>query len=116
MARGLYEIKLKERFIPALSEDDAIEMYRNGDSALTEEEVIITPLVEEEHTMKLFILAKTMMSTEKFNSEEIAAAIRALATEFGYFLEDAHIADCILTWTERFDDMSLSELEEWIIG
>lgn len=118
MAREIYELKLKDRFFPALSAADALEMHMNGDrhNALTEEAVEVGVIVKGEHTMKLFILAKTMYDTEKFEWNEVGAAVCALARELGYYKNAAEVANCVLTWVERFEDMTLSELEEWIIG
>ena len=118
MARGIYEIKLKNNYFPALSAADAMEMQANGEGrALCEEDVEVKEVVSEEHTMKLFILAKTMYDTEKFEWHEVEAAVCALAKELGYYVNDAEIANCVLTWVERLDDnFSLSDLEEWVIG
>lgn len=117
MARGIYEVKLKERYFPAISAEDALEMQNNGTTgALLENETEVTCIVKEEHTMKLFLLAKTMNDTEKFEFNEVESAVCALARELGYYNTYAEVANCVLTWVERFDEMTLSDLEEWIIG
>lgn len=118
MARGIYEIKLKNRLFPALSEEDAMEMQINGEcrASLSDEDIQVSLLVKEEHTMKLFLLAKTIYETEKFELSEVETAVRALAIQFGYYNIAAEVTDCIITWVERFDEMTPSDLEEWIIG
>ena len=118
MARGIYEIKLKDRFFPALSAQDALEMQSvyNLQGAFPEEEVSVNCIVKEEHTMKLFVVAKTMCDAELFESNEIEAAVSALARELGYYSTYAEVADCVLTWVDRFADMTVSDLQEWIIG
>lgn len=119
MARGIYEIKLKERYFPALSATEALEMQNNGNycGGEKDEEVEINLMVTEEHTMQLFLLAKTMSDMEKFNYQEIEAVIVALAREMGYSSIATEVADCVLTWVERVaEDMTIHDLEEWIIG
>ena len=118
MAREIYEIKLKDRYIPALSAADALDTLTLGGErmALKAGEVEISLIVQEEHTMKLFLLAKTMYDLDKFEYQHIKTAIGALAREMGYDNNSEEIADCIITWTERFEDMTLSDLEEWVFG
>ena len=118
MARGIYEITLKERFFPARSEEDAMEMQNTGTScrALSSDEVCVSMVVTEEHAIKLFLLAKTMYDTEKFELDEVRAAVRALLGQQGYWHGTEDIIECVLTWVERFDDMTPAELEEWLIG
>lgn len=118
MARGIYEIKLKDNFFPALSEEEALEMQNNGNcrAHLVDDEVEVTKIVSEEHTVKLFLLAKTMYDTEKFEYNEVESAVNALARELGYYNISSEVTDCVIKWVERFEDMALSELEEWIIG
>jgi hypothetical protein len=119
MARGIYEVKLKEYYFPALSAADAVEMRNNGncEEILQRDEVEVRLLVQEEHTMQLFLLAKTMYDMEKFSCKEVEAVIAALAREMGYFSTAEEIADCVTLWIERVaEDMTLHELEEWIIG
>ena len=119
MARGIYEVKLKDRYFPALSVADAVDMKNNGDcrAVLQEEELEVNLIVKEEHTMQLFLLAKTMYDMEKFEYNEVKAVVSALARELGYFSTATQVAECVLTWVERFDeDYTISDLEEWIIG
>ena len=119
MARGIYEIKLKEHLFPALSAADAVEMRNNGncEEALQEHEVEVNLLVKEEHAMQLFLLAKTMYDMEKFNCKEIETVVSALAREMGYFSIAEDIADCVTLWIERVaEDMTLLEVEEWMLG
>ena len=118
MAREIYEIKLKDCFIPALSEEDALEIknINNSCGCLTADDVRVGVLVNEEHTMKLFLLAKSMSDTEKFECNEIEAAVGALALQLGYYNNYDEVAECVVTWVERFADMTMSDLEEWIIG
>lgn len=116
MAKELYEIKLKERYYPASSVDEALEVQCGGDleTCLSEDDYEVSVVVKEEHTMKLFVLAKVMQDMERYVYNEIEAAICALARELGYVKNYAEVADCVLTWVDRFDDMSLEELEEWL--
>lgn len=117
MARGIYEIKLKDNLFPALSAAEALEMcHSTTTGALLENETEINCIVKEEHVVKLFILAKTMYDTEKFECNEVESAVCALAQELGYYSKAAEVANCILSYVERFDEMTLSDLEEWIIG
>lgn len=118
MARGIYEIKLKERYFPALCAEDAMEMQLNDECrGLRDEDVEVTMVIKEEHTIKLFLLAKTMYDTEKFEYNEIEAAICALAREMGYYGKEAEVTNCVTTWVERIaEDMTPGELEEWLIG
>lgn len=119
MARGIYKIELKDSYFPALSAADAVEMRNNGstDVAIPDNEVEVSLFVNEDHTVRLFLLAKTMYDMEKFSCQEIEVAIAALAREMGYFGMADEIADCVTLWVERVaEDMTLSELEEWLIG
>lgn len=119
MARGIYEVKLKQNYFPALSAADAVEMRNNGncEEVIPEDEVEVKLVVQEDHTMQLFLLAKTMYDLEKFTFQEIEAVLVALAREMGYFGIAEDIADCVTLWVERVaEDMKIHELEEWIIG
>lgn len=117
MGRTIYEIKLNNRYYPATSAEDVLEMV-DPDTAqlLTGMSFTVSEVVNEEHTMKLLIAAKTLCEAELFESDEIEAAIRAMAIELGYYNTYADVTDCVLTWADRFTDMSVSELQEWIIG
>ena len=116
MARGIYEITLKGRFVPALSIEEALLMQDSEFTQLMEENVDVKVIVKEEHTVKLFILAKAMYDTEKFECSEVRAAVCALAKEMGYEDNCDEVADCVITYVERFDEMSSSDLEEWLLG
>ena len=119
MARGIYEIKLRENYFPALSAADAVEMRNNGncEDSIHPDDVEVELVVQEEHAMRLFLLAKTMYDTEKFTCHEVEVVIASLAREMGYFTNAEKIADCVTQWIERVaEDMSLHDLEEWIIG
>jgi hypothetical protein len=119
MARSIYEIKLKNRYFPALSAAEALEIQMNGEFVvdINEDAVDISCALTEEHTMKLFILAKTMYDSEKFEYDEVQTAVRSLAIKFGCVCNYEAVADCILAWTERIgEDMTISELQDWIIG
>lgn len=119
MARGIYEVKLKEHYFPALSAAEAVEMQNNGscNGNLQTEEVEVNLIVKEEHTMQLFLLAKTMYDMEKFDYHEVEAVVCALAREMGYFNIAAEVADCVIKWVERVaEDMTIHDLEEWVIG
>ena len=80
------------------------------------EEVDVKVICNAEHAMKLFVLAKTMYDTEKFDSDDIEVAVRSLALKLNCFCNFEEITSCVMTWVERFDEMSLADLEEWIIG
>ena len=118
MARAIYEIKLKNRLFPALNEQDALEMQETFVySRMHDEDVVATCVVQEEHTMKLFFLAKSMYDAEKFEYLEVKAAVSALALKLGYYTTHEEVADCVISWVERVaEDMTVSELEEWLIG
>ena len=119
MARGIYEVKLKEHYFPALSATDAVDMRNNisCEDVVSSEETEVSLLVKEDDTMQLFLLAKTMYDMEKFNCEEVEAVVAALARKMGYFNNAEEIADCVTLWVERVaEDMTLHELEEWMLG
>lgn len=118
MARGMYEIKLKQNLFPELSKADALDTFNmdGGYAGLKEEDVEINLVVQEEHTMKLFVLAVTMYDTDRFTYKEIETSVCALARELGYFFNADDIADVVMRWVERLDGMTLSEVEEWLIG
>jgi hypothetical protein len=118
MARGIYEIKLKERFFPALSAADALDMQRSGACcALSEDEVEVRMVVSEDHAMKMVLLAKTMYDLDKFSVKEVRSAVRGVALECGYIDTFEQVAECVIDWVERVcDDMTITETEEWMIG
>jgi hypothetical protein len=118
MARAIYEIKLKERYVPAMNEADAFDTHLNVSNFGVEakEDVEIKVAVQEEHTMKLFVLAVTMYDTDRFTSKEIEASVSALAHNLGYYANADELADVVMRWVERLDGMTLSEVEEWLIG
>lgn len=118
MARAIYGIKLKEHLFPARSEEDALDMQNNGDCSggLGKDDIDVFPLVSEEHTVKLFMVAKTMYDMEKFLATEVAAAVCAVAETLGYSNDAKDIADTVTLWAERLDYMSPGEFQEWLIG
>lgn len=117
MARAIYEIKLREHYFPALSENDALEMQINGGChGLPDGDLVATPIVTEEHTMKLFVLAVTMYDTGIFTCTEVEKSVSSLARELGYYNNADELADAVIRWVERLDGMTLSEVEEWLIG
>ena len=119
MARAIYEVKLRENYFPALSENDAVDMANSvtDNARLTSFDVVSQVVVPEENTMKLFTLAKTMYDLDRFSFKEIRAAVVALAVEMGYYTIAEQVADMITTWTERVsEDMTPGEFEEWVIG
>ena len=119
MARGIYEVRLKNRLFPALSEEDALEMQVMGNcrGGVSEEDMQVSMLVKEEHAMKLFYLAKSMYDSEKFEWTEVEAAVQSLAIRLGYYTNYQEVTDCVITWTERVaEDMTLEEFQEWLIG
>ena len=117
MARGIYEVKLKERYYPALSAADAVEMQLVHNGVAEENDVEVSLVVKEEHTMQLFLLARTMYELEKFERDEIEVAVCALARKMGYFADTAEVVSCILNWVETtLEELTMHELEEWIIG
>ena len=119
MPRTFYQIKLKECFFPAVSAEDALDMYNNGAccGGLHREEVDVGVAVNAEHTVKLFMLAKAMYDSEKFNCDEVEAAVRAVACKMGYPLTCEQIASSVIHWVERVgEDMTLAEMEEWLIN
>ena len=117
MARGIYEIKLNNRFYPAVSYEDVLDMVDTETAKLlVDTSFTVSEVVKEEHAVKLFMLAKTMYDAERFEANEVEAAVSALARALGYFSNQEEVTDCVLTWAERFDDMTLAEFEEWLIG
>lgn len=118
MARAIYEIKLVENYFPATSAEDALEMQRNGHCSgiLQDSEVTVAPVLGEESTIKLFLLAKTMYDMEKYTYQEVKSAVTALCIQMGYYAQAEQLADTVITWVERFDDMPQSEFEEWLMG
>lgn len=118
MARQIYEIKLTEPYFPATSESEAVEMLKTKDIQLffSGPGIEVTTVATQEDTMKMFTLAKTMYDTDKFDCHEIEAAVNGLAIKMGYFGQAEKIAKCVIGWTEKFEEMTLSELQEWIIG
>ena len=118
MVRAIYEVRLKENYFPALSGAEALHMQNSFTSGnLQEEDVDIRVAVTAEHTVKMFLLCKTMYDMDKFDFKEIWSAIKALAVEMGYFAEAEKLADMVTTWTERIsEDMTLQEFQEWLIG
>ena len=77
MAKAIYQIKLKNHLIPAQCEDEALDTFNVGCgyTGLKEDEVEITVAVKEEHTLKLFLLAKTMVDADRFEQDEVQAAV-----------------------------------------
>lgn len=118
MAREIYEIKLKDPYFPAASVREAVEMLKQKDITLffNDPGIEVNTVVTNADTVKLFVLAKTMYDTDRFELNQIRAAVKGLASQMGYYLESDKITECVLSWTEKFDEMDLSELEEWLIA
>ena len=120
MARAIYKIELKQCYFPALSQAEAVELRNRSASCgedIQDEEVNVNIVVQEEHTMRLFRLAKLLMDMEEYTAPEIDAIICALARQLGYEDTCKEVADCVIHWVEKVaEDMTLSEMEEWVIG
>lgn len=117
MAKSIYKIQLKEDLFPAVSAAEALEIQNNGNSfgVLQEDEVVVTPIVGEESTIKLFMLAKTMYDMEKYTYQEIKSTLTALACQMGYWKDSEQIAETVTTWVERFDELPADEFQEWLL-
>lgn len=118
MSRAIYEIKLKEPYFPAKDTNDAIGMLKAKDTTLFFDGpgIEVTEVVNQQDTMKLFVLAKTMYDTDRFDLNQIRVAVKALAGQMGHYTRAEQVTECVLEWAEKFEEMSLSELEEWIIA
>lgn len=118
MARAIYEVKLNPSLFPCNSAEEVDEMLIDamGLKQSIKDSLTVEVKVKEEHTVKLFILGKTLFDTEKFEWNEVFSAVCALAQEFGYGEESKEIADSVLTWCERLSDMDSEEFDEWLIG
>ena len=118
MAREIYEIRLKNNLVPSTSASEALEAFnvQAGVDTLTEDETDIRVAVQEEHAVKLFVMAKTLYDTDKFEYEEIAGAIFSLAVSLGYYASASAVAECVTTWVERFYEMPNSDFQEWLLG
>lgn len=118
MSRAIYEIKLKEPYFPAKNVTEAVSMLKAKDTDLFFDGpgIEVTEVVSEQDTMKLFVLAKTMYDTDRFDLNQVRVAVRALAGQMGHYVIAEKITECVLEWAEKFEEMSLSELEEWIIA
>lgn len=116
MGRCIYEVKLKQRYFPAFSKEEALRLRNQDDNAtLTEnDDVEIDVIVPEYEAMKLFVLAK-IMQDNNFDCQEVYEAVEALCKRMGYIQNRAEIAVCVADWVERFDMMTLEELKEWMM-
>lgn len=115
MARAIYGVKLIEHYIPALNEQEALEMNEslNNDSS---NDSNIRVIVQEEDTMRLFILAKSLYDLDKFEINEIVKVVQCIAESLGYKETCNEIAGCVVHWIENLENMTMQELQEWIIG
>ena len=116
MGRCIYEVKLKQRYFPAFSKEEALRLRNQDDNAtLTEnDDVEIDVIVPEYEAMKLFVLAK-IMQDNNFDCQEIYEALEALCKRMGYISNRAEIAVCVADWVEKFDAITLEELKEWMM-
>lgn len=116
MARGIYEIKLRERYVPALNEEDAIDVMVNTANLTAEEGIEVSLVVRDDHALKLFTLVATMYDAQRFSCDEIKSTVTALARSLGYYEDAEELADTVIRWVERLDGMTVTEIEEWLIG
>lgn len=118
MARIIYEVKLSSPLFPANSYDEAGEMMMNsaGLKEYLQDDYSVRQKVSEEHTVKLFTLARTLNETEKFDYREVQVMVRALAQELGYVQDAEEIAECVVAWNERLEELDESEFIDWLFG
>lgn len=117
MARVIYEARLTPALFPCRTQEEAQEMLTEGMGVKTnlQESVSIDVAVNEEHTVKLFLFCRTLQKLEKFEWNEIFAALIGLAQELGYDRNAKDIADQVQTWCERLEYMDDEEFNEWLI-
>lgn len=117
MARKIYKVKLNPCLYACKTQEEVYEMTYNGldikqDLAnCTTCEVVVS----EEHTVKMFMFCRTLQKLEKFEWNEIFAALVGLAQELGYDRNAKDIADQVQTWCERMEYLDDEEFTEWII-
>lgn len=118
MARSIYEVKLNPSLFPCNSTEEVDEMLSEAVNVKQslKDSTVVEVKVKEEHTIKLFLLGKTLFDTEKFEWNEIFSSVCALAQELGYDKDFKDIADTVMTWCERLSYMDSEEFNEWLIG
>lgn len=116
MGKALYEIRLDEPIIPAKSSESALEEHAERSGLELAGFASAHEIVPEETTLKLFMLAKMMQDSEKFVYNEIWTAVCAVMRMMNCTRSVDEVATCICTWTERFEDMTMEELQEWVIN
>lgn len=109
MSRAMYMVKLQEGLYPGCDERDALEMKEAQDC-----DFVVQKLLDEEQTMKLFSVARSMYVSEKFEFAEVRIVLMALAENWGYKREAEEIADTICNWCERFEGWDDEEWSDWL--
>lgn len=116
MSKMLYEIRINPDVIPAVSRKDALEELNNSGISLTENDTSVIVLLDEDKTVRLFTLARMMYQSEKYEYDEINAALLGLCKCMGCEEREARMCvDAVCTWCERMEDLDDDEWEDWLM-
>lgn len=116
MSRKIYDMKLNPHIFPAVSVKDALEMQANGSTTgLSEDDVDIRVLVDEEGCVKLFSLGRSMYASEQYEYDEIKAALLGLCNRIGCE-EPEDVVEAVCTWCERLEDLDDEEFNDWLMA
>lgn len=115
MSKSMWEINLAHKLVVAETENDAMEIVA-GMHEMSPDYLEAEVKLSHELTIRAFVLAQTMIDTEKFDYEEIrecTGAFLRLHTNLTSH-ELYSIADKVFEDVERFEGADESVLE-WLI-
>ena len=117
MARRIYEVKLNPSLYTCKTQEEVYEMTCNELNFKLYHTSCITceVAVNEEHTVKMFMLCRALQKLDKFEWNEIFAALVGLAQGLGYDRIAKDIADQVQTWCEKLEYADDEEFNEWLI-
>lgn len=116
MSKMLYEVRINPDVVPAVSKKDALGEIYDAGITLTESDAVINVLLDEDKTVRLFTLARMMYQSEKYEYDEISAALLGLCKCMGCEEREAQMCvNAVCTWCERLEDADDDEWEEWLM-
>lgn len=116
MSKQLYEIRLDPNVVPAVSRKDALDVLYGGGITLQEGDYRMNVLLDEDKTVRLFTLGRMMYRSEKYEYDEISAALLGLCKRMGCEEREAEMCvETVCVWCERLEDEDDETWEEWLM-
>lgn len=115
MGKKLYVINLRNRVTAAATEEEALDSLNGRVAKFVDADYFTaTEWVDEELTAKMLILCRSMNQTEKFELNEVKAALGSLINRADLKPYAEELVDSVIEWGERLDDLDEEEFMDWL--